>query len=72
MKLLVSHPTLNQFSKNLVNGLLKNKGLYKLYTSIALFPGQILYKLGAIPKLKDLKRRSLDQTWQPYTLSKSF
>jgi glycosyltransferase involved in cell wall biosynthesis len=72
MKILVSHPTLNANSKNLVIGLLKNKLLFKLYTCVALFPGQLLYRLGSSPKLKDLKRRSLDPTWQPYTRSKSF
>lgn len=72
MKLLVSHPTLNQFSKNLVIGLLNNKMLYKLYTSIAIFRGQLLYKLGGISKFKDLKRRSLDSSWQTFTQSNSF
>jgi len=72
MKLLVSHPTLNEFSKNLIRGLLKKNMLYKLFTSIALFPGQLLYKLGAIPKFKDLKRRSQDSLWQNVTQSNSF
>jgi glycosyltransferase involved in cell wall biosynthesis len=72
MKIIVSHPTLNANSKNLVIGLLKNKLLYKLFTSIAIFPGQLLFKLGNNPRLKDLKRRSLDKTWQPFTRSKSF
>lgn len=70
--ILFSHPTLNANSKNLVIGLLKNKLLFKLFTSIAIFPGQFLYKLGSYPKLKDLKRRSLDKVWQPYTRTKSF
>ena len=72
MKLLVSHPTLNANSKNLVIGLLKNKLLFKLYVCVAIFPGQFLFKLANHPKLKDLKRRSLDAMWQPYTQSKSF
>lgn len=72
MKLLVSHPTLNANSKNLVIGLLKNQLLFKLFTSIAIFPDQLLFKLGNNPKLKDLKRRSLSKSWQPYTKSKSF
>lgn len=72
MKLLVSHPTLNEFSKNLVIGLSKNKQLFKLFTAIALFPNQLLFKLAAYPKLKDLKRRSLDKSWQKFTLSNSF
>ena len=72
MKLLVSHPTLNANSKNLVFGLLKNKMLFKLFTTIAIFPNQLLYKFGLHPKLKDLQRRGLDRKWQPYTQSKSF
>ena len=72
MKLLVSHPTLNANSKNLVIGLLNNKLLFKLFTSIAIFPGQILHKLGNNEKLKDLKRRRLDESWRPYTSTKSF
>jgi glycosyltransferase involved in cell wall biosynthesis len=72
MKLLVSHPTLNEFSKNLVIGLSKNKQLFKLFTAIAIFPNQLLSKLGEYPKLKDLKRRSLDASWQQFTVSKSF
>ena len=72
MKIIVSHPTLNANSKNLVIGLLKNKLLFKLFTSIAIFPRQLLFKLSSNPKLKDLKRRSLDETWQPHTKSKSF
>jgi len=72
MKIIISHPTLNANSKNLVIGLLKNKLLFKLFTSIAIFPGQLLFKLSSNSKLKDLKRRSLDKTWQSYTQSKSF
>ncbi|SHM42511.1 glycosyltransferase family 4 protein [Flavobacterium saccharophilum] len=72
MKLLVSHPTLNANSKNLMIGLLQNKLVFKLFTSIAIFPGQLLYKLASNPKLTDLKRRSLDKEWQPYTRSNSF
>lgn len=72
MKIIISHPTLNANTKNLVIVLLRNKLIFKLFTSIAIFPGQFLFKLGSNPKLKDLKRRSLDKTWQPYTQSKSF
>ena len=72
MKIIVSHPTLNANSKNLVVGLLKNKLLFKLFTSIGIFPGQLLFKLASNTKLKDLKRRSLEKTWQRYTRSNSF
>ncbi len=70
--ILFSHPTLNANTKALINGLYKNKILYKLYTCVAIFHGQLLYKLGSNPKLKDLKRRSLDKTWQTFTRSNSF
>ena len=69
--ILFSHPTLNANAKALINGLFKNKILYKLYTCVAIFEGQLLYKLGDNPKLKDLKRRSLDKDWQTFTLSNS-
>lgn len=72
MKILVSHPTLNSNSKNVVKGLLKNKLLYKLYTCIAIFPDQFLNTLGNNSKLKDLKRRRLDKGWQAHTVSKSW
>jgi len=70
--ILFSHPTLNANAKALINGLFKSKILYKLYTCIAVFEGQLLYKLATNPKLKDLKRRSLDKTWQNNTQSNSF
>lgn len=70
--ILFSHPTLNANAKALITGLFKNKILYKLYTCIAVFEGQFLYKLGSNPKLKDLKRRRLDKTWQKFTQSNSF
>lgn len=72
MKVLVSHPTLNANSRNLIQGLLSNNLLYKLLTSVAIFPGQLLYKMANNPKLKDLKRRRLETDWQPYTRSNSF
>lgn len=70
--ILFSHPTLNANAKALINGLYKNKLLYKIYTCVAIFSGQLLYKLGSNTKLKDLKRRSLDKSWQAYTRSNSF
>jgi glycosyltransferase involved in cell wall biosynthesis len=72
MKILISHPTLNANAKAVVEGVLKNKLLYQLYTAVAIFPGQILYKLGDNPQFKDLKRRSLNENWQAYTKSNSF
>lgn len=70
--ILFSHPTLNANAKALVSGLFKAKVLYKLYTCVAIFEGQSLYTLGENSKLKDLKRRRLDTTWQTFTRSNSF
>ena len=71
--ILFSHPTLNANAKALINGLLKNKVLYKLYTCTAFFKGQLLFKLGEdYAVLKDLKRRSLDKNWQTFTRSNPF
>jgi glycosyltransferase involved in cell wall biosynthesis len=72
MKLAVSHPSLNANVKNLVSGLLNTKLLFNLFTAIAIFPGQFLYQLSSNSKLKDLKRRSLEPTWQTYTRSNPF
>ncbi|GIZ10047.1 glycosyltransferase family 4 protein [Flavobacterium sp. UMI-01] len=70
--IVFSHPTLNANAKALIQGLFKNKILYKLYTCVAIFKGQVLYKLGVNPKLKDLKRRRLDKRWQKFTEVNSF
>lgn len=70
--ILFSHPTLNANAKALITGFFKNKILLKLYTCVAVFAGQILYQLGENPKLKDLKRRRLDVSWQSFTRSNGF
>ncbi|WP_432221432.1 glycosyltransferase family 4 protein [Flavobacterium sp. TMP13] len=70
--ILFSHPTLNENAKALIDGLLRNKILYKIYTCVAIFEGQLLDKLSKHSKLNDLKRRRLDSTWQLLTKSKSF
>ncbi|MCG9793518.1 glycosyltransferase family 4 protein [Flavobacterium algicola] len=70
--ILFSHPTLNANSKNLISGLLREKMLFKLMTTIAIFPTSLLFKIGNYSRLKDLKRRRLNESWQVHTLSKSF
>lgn len=71
MKIVVSHPTLNANSKNLLQSFVNHKLLLKLFTTIALFSGQLLYQLSSNPSFKVLKRRSLDKRWQPFTRSNS-
>jgi glycosyltransferase involved in cell wall biosynthesis len=72
MKILVSHPTLNANAKAVVAGFIKQNNLYRLYTSVAIFPGQFLFYLSKIEVFRDFKRRQLSQLWQPYTNSSAF
>jgi glycosyltransferase involved in cell wall biosynthesis len=72
MKIIVSHPTLNANAKAVVAAIFKQKSLYKLYTSIAVFPSQFLYSLSKTNVFKDFRRRELAQDWQPFTKSYPF
>ncbi|MFT5250258.1 MAG: glycosyltransferase involved in cell wall biosynthesis [bacterium] len=72
MKILVSHPTLNANAKAVVSGFIKQNSLYRLYTSVAVFPGQFLFYLSKIEVFRDFKRRQLSQLWQSYTKSSVF
>jgi len=71
MKILISHPTLNTNVKAAVNGFLKQKSLYQLYTAVAIFPGQFLFLVGKIKLFSEFKKRQLSSKWQPYTKSKA-
>lgn len=72
MKILISHPTLNANVKAVVDGFMKQKSLYQLFTAIAVFPGQLLFLLSKIQGLQDFKRRQLNPLWHPFTKSHSF
>ena len=41
--------------------------LYRLYTAIAIFPGDLAYRVGKISLFKDFHRRALHKNWKPYT-----
>ncbi|RKS13305.1 glycosyltransferase family 4 protein [Flavobacterium sp. 120] len=69
MKIIVSHPSSNQFSRALVANLIERKILLRFFTAIAIFPNQLLYKFGKIGMLKDINRRSFDQSFKKYTSS---
>jgi glycosyltransferase involved in cell wall biosynthesis len=72
MKILISHPTLNANAKAVVSGIFKQKSLYRLYTAIAVFPGQFLYGLSKTNVFKDFRRRELSKAWEPFTKSYAF
>lgn len=59
-KIIVSHPTGNEFVREATKGMVRKGILYEFYTAIAVFPGTILDKLGALPMLSDVCRRRFD------------
>lgn len=67
MKMIISHPTSNQFNRSVLNGLLKNKVLAEYHTSVASFPGGILYQMGGANALSELRRRSFQPELRKFT-----
>ena len=67
MSIIVSHPTGNEFSKAVVKGLLNKGMLQSYYTSMASFPGTLMYRLATLKLFSEIKRRSLDAPLQSYT-----
>ena len=55
---IVSHPMGNQNLRAVLNGFEEAGLLSGFYTSIATFPGDLSYKLGSLPGLSEIKRRS--------------
>ena len=72
MKIIISHPTSNQFNRALVKGLYELNKLATFFTAIAVFSDQLLYRLGGLKFFKDLKRRSFEKKLQKYTKTKPF
>lgn len=67
MKVILSHPTGNSFSRYAAKGLLDDKSLKSFYTTVATFPGGVLDLLSDISTFSDLKRRKYDLSLKPYT-----
>ncbi|MFN6947143.1 MAG: glycosyltransferase family 4 protein [Cytophagaceae bacterium] len=65
MRIILSHPTGNANVKAAAGGLRKSNLLYKFYTSIASFPGDLLFKLGALGPFKEIHRRRFDISLKP-------
>ena len=72
MKIIISHPTSNQFNRALVKGLYELNKLATFFTAIAVFSDQLLYRLGGLKFFKDLKRRSFEKKLQKHTKTKPF
>ena len=67
MKLILSHPTANNFARALAYKFVDEKILYQFHTSIASFPGSFLDNLQKIPSLAEIQRRSFNAELKPYT-----
>lgn len=69
MKVLISHPTGNAFSRAAAMGLLKADALAGFSTTVATFPGNVFDRLSAISIFSEFKRRTYDVALQPFTQS---
>lgn len=67
MAILLSHPTGNANVRAVAKGLVSKGVLYRFYTSIAAFPGNIWYRIGGFKGLGEFKRRCFITELQPYT-----
>ncbi len=66
MKIVVSHPTGNEFSKAAIQGFAGAQLLQSYYTAIASFPGSVLERFGRLRGFSDIRRRSLDPSLSKY------
>ncbi len=66
MKVVVSHPTGNNFCRALITGLLERDMLAAFHTSVAIFPGSLLHRLASGP-LAEFSRREYDLRLKPLT-----
>lgn len=67
MKIIFSHPTANANVRAVAKGLVLKGVLYRFYTSIAAFPGNIWNSIGNFKGLSEFKRRSFDPALETYT-----
>lgn len=67
MKVIISHPTSNQFNRTVVQGMLDADILQEFHTSIATFPASKIYPLVNKGPLKILKRREFDDALRSFT-----
>lgn len=67
MKVILTHPTSNEFNRAAAMGLFEENMLYEFHTAIATFQGDTLDLLGGIPPFTDLRRRRQDLMLKPLT-----
>lgn len=66
MKILISHPTSNEFNRAAAFGLYEANLLAEFHTAIASFPGSLLNHVSKIGAFKELKRREFNSILKPY------
>ena len=66
MKVILSSPANNANCKSVAKGLYNSKILAKYYTSVAVFAGGLLYKLGNFKIFSEIKRKEFDIVLKPY------
>lgn len=71
-KILISHPTGNEFFRHASSGLVKEDMLQGFYTAVAVFEGNLWHKVSEIPSFSDFKRRSYDRLLEPISHTKPF
>ncbi|MEO6731462.1 MAG: glycosyltransferase family 4 protein [Ferruginibacter sp.] len=67
MKLIIYHPQGNENVRATAIGFAEAGLLSEFHTSIACFPGTILYSIGGIGALKEIRRRKLNILLKPFT-----
>jgi glycosyltransferase involved in cell wall biosynthesis len=67
VRILVSHPTGNEFFREAINGFYSAGCLHAIYTSVASFPGTLSHRLGSVKKLSDIRRRTLPAAFKKIT-----
>src|SRR6185503_45210 len=67
MKLILSHPTANNFARAIAYKLAEENMLYEFHTSMAFFPGDITNKLQNLGPFSEMQRRNFGLQLKPYT-----
>src|SRR4051812_16027225 len=67
MKLILSHPTGNANVRAAAYGLAKENLLFEFHTSIAVFAGGVLNRIGGFGPFSELRRRQFDSILKPIT-----
>ena len=65
--MLLSHPTANANVRAIAKSLTANGMLEAFFTSIGVFPGSLLDKVGEVSMFSELKRRAFDSQLKPFT-----